>query len=154
MPIPGWAVPALFSALASVGAYHDVRFRTIPNWLNLAIAVLGIAATGLVAGIGAVPLSLAHFALALVIGMVVYALKMWGGGDAKFYAATAAWFSLRQFPSLIIAVSLAGLVLLVAWLVSSRLRRREPPKGLNAQLPYGLAIAAGGILTMVLSPLP
>jgi prepilin peptidase CpaA len=153
MPIPGWAVPALFSALASVAAYHDARFRTIPNWLNLAIAVLGIASTWLVGGTDAVPFSLAHFALALAIGMVAYALKMWGGGDAKFYAATAAWFSIRQFPSLIIAVSLAGLVLLAAWLFTSRLRRGEPSSGLKAQLPYGLAIATGGILTMVLSPL-
>jgi prepilin peptidase CpaA len=151
--IPAWAAPALFSVLASAAAYCDVRYRTIPNWLNLAIAVLGIAATWLVAGIDAVPFSLAHFALALVIGMVAFALKMWGGGDAKFYAATAAWFSLRQFPSLIIAVSLAGLVLLVAWLVSSRVRRRESSSGRKAQLPYGLAIAVGGIVTMVLSPL-
>jgi hypothetical protein len=43
--------------------------------------------------------------------------------------------------------------ILVAWLVSSRVRRRESSSGRKAQLPYGLAIAVGGIVTMVLSPL-
>lgn len=143
-----WALPALFMALASFAAYRDARFRTIPNWLNLLIAVLGVAATWWLAGAEGILPSLAHFALALAIGLLVYALKMWGGGDAKFYAATAAWFSLGEFPRLIMAVSLAGLVLLAGWIVIRRGWKPKDVGGGRAQLPYGVAIAAGGIITM------
>ena len=143
-----WVLGAVFAVLSVVAAYFDVRHRTIPNWLNGSIAVLGIVSVGLLDGMDGIPWSLAHLAAALAVGLVFYALKLWGGGDAKFYAASAAWFSLREFPGLIISISLAGMVLLIGWFLKARFFKRESASGLKGQLPYGVAIAAGGLLTM------
>jgi prepilin peptidase CpaA len=149
-----WVVPALFAALACTAGYRDVRYRTIPNSLNASLAVLGLGVSWYTGGGGGVAMAATHFALALAIGLAVYAMKMWGGGDAKFYAATAAWFPLRDFPSLLIAISLAGLLLLIGWFATKRFRRGESAAGLKGDLPYGLAVAAGGIVQMTLSTLP
>ena len=144
----GWVLAAIFAVLACTAAYYDVRFRTIPNRLNAGIALLGLAVTWYTAGSDGLLWAALHLALALIIGIGVFALKMWGGGDAKFYAATAAWFSLREFPSLLITISLAGLVLLIGWFATRKLWQGESAFGLKGQLPYGLAIAAGGIVEM------
>jgi prepilin peptidase CpaA len=138
---------AVFSALSALGAWCDTRKRTIPNDLNVAMAILGIASVWFISG-GSDALSAAgHFLAALIGAIVLYALRLWGGGDAKFYAATAAWFPLRDAPGLLIAVALAGLALVFVWFVWKRLARAEPGNG-KSQLPYGVAIAAGGVLTM------
>jgi prepilin peptidase CpaA len=134
-----------FGCLALFGAYKDIRFRTIPNSFNVGLAIAGVAATWITAGDWATVLSIAHFAAALVLGMLLYDLGMWGGGDAKFYAASAAWFSLWDFVLLAVAISLAGFFLLIVWLVALQIRGRPTePKG-KMELPYGVAIAVGGL---------
>lgn len=146
---PQIALLALFVTLAGAGAYCDVRFRTIPNALNALAAIAGLCAVWLGQGTGPALWAAAHLALALLLGMLAFAARLWGGGDAKFYAALAAWFPLHDFPRLIIAISLAGFVLLLIWFVGRRLRGGDAARGPKAQLPYGVAIAAGGIVTMV-----
>ena len=141
------AAAVLFVCLATVGAYLDARTRTIPNALNAARAICGLAAVWLAAGGNAGALAAAHLAVALVLGMVIYALGMWGGGDAKFYAAAAAWFELTDAFRLVLSISLAGLVLVIGWFVTRRFRGRA--EGARSRdLPYGVAIAAGGIALM------
>ena len=145
---------ALLAALAGTAAYSDIRFRTIPNGLNGATALLGLASVGLTQGGAAAAWALAHLAVALILGMLAFSLRLWGGGDAKFYAAAAAWFPLRQFPLLIIAISLAGLALLIVWFAIGRIGRSHRPSELKKELPYGVAIAAGALVTMALAGLP
>jgi prepilin peptidase CpaA len=143
----GWILSALFAALALVAAFQDIRTRTIPNLLSLSLAILGLGAVLVIAGGAAALSSLAHFAVVLVAGMVLYALKMWGAGDAKFYAATAIWFPFSEAPRLILAISLSGVVLLAAWYVHGRMRRSADGTA-SGDLPYGVAIAAGGIIAI------
>jgi prepilin peptidase CpaA len=140
----------LFAAFALYGAYSDIRFRTIPNILNILMAAAGLGVLWYVSGGTAAALGLAHFAIALVAGMLLYALRMWGGGDAKFYAATAAWFELWDFPRLAVAISLAGLVLLIVWFGTRQIRRSPKPNTKRKELPYGVAIAIGGAGTLAL----
>jgi prepilin peptidase CpaA len=140
---------AVFSALALLGAFLDLRSRRIPNVLSVALAISGISATWLIGGAAAAGSAFLHLLIALVIGMVLYALKMWGGGDAKFYAGTAAWFTLDDLPRLFLSISLAGLVLLTVWFGSRRLARRGAPSDRGGELPYGVAIAAGGLVILV-----
>lgn len=142
----GWAGIALFAALGLAAAYSDARFRTISNALTVPMTLMGLTMAWSTGGLAAAGSAVEHFALALLIGIAAFAGKLWGGGDAKFYAATAAWFSLSAFPRLIMAISVAGLVLVVVWLAFARLRggRRSKP----AHVPYGIAIAAGGIIAM------
>ena len=137
----------LFACLAAVGAYMDARTRTIPNLLNALMAICGLAAVWLAAGANAGAWAAAHLAIALILGMVIYALGMWGGGDAKFYAAAAAWFELTDAFRLVLSISLAGLILVIGWFVTKRLRARA--EGVRSRdLPYGVAIAAGGVALM------
>lgn len=153
-PLQG-ALLAPFIALAGAGAYCDLRFRKIPNALNALVAGAGLCAVWLAQGAGSAAWAAAHLSVALVLGILAFAARLWGGGDAKFYAALAAWFPLSDFARLIIAISVAGLLLLLGWFVGTRLRRSATRTGDKAQLPYGVAIAAGGIVTMaaaVLAP--
>ncbi len=139
----------MFTALALAGAVFDIRARRIPNALSATIAIAGITATW-VSGGGEIALSaVGHLLIALAIGMAIYALGMWGGGDAKFYAGTAAWFTLARFWELMLAISLVGLALIVVWFTVRRLLSLPLERGRRGELPYGVAIAAGGIAIMV-----
>ena len=142
MPIE-LVIPLLFAALALYGAYSDVRTRTIPNALNALMAIAGLAALWFSSGATAAAHGLAHLAIALAAGMLIYALGMWGGGDAKFYAASAAWFQVWDFPRLALSIAIAGLVLLIVWFGARQLRGTA--KQDKKELPYGVAIAVGGI---------
>lgn len=144
-------------ALAALtAAWLDLRRRIVPNWLCAATALGGLAFSYATGGPTIAALALAHAVIALLIGMVLFALRLVGGGDAKFYAATAAWFSFAQGFKLLLAVALAGLVLtLVVWWPLRRrraARSHEVMEGGEALLmvPYAVAIGAGGVLTLLL----
>ncbi|WP_417818943.1 A24 family peptidase [Tritonibacter scottomollicae] len=97
-----------------------------------------------------------HFAIALVAGMGLFAMGWIGGGDAKLYASCALWFDLAAAPVLVFCITMAGLILLLAMLVTRRFRKRrirpgpfeEPDAKKSLQMPYGVAIAAGSIFTI------
>jgi prepilin peptidase CpaA len=141
----------LYSGLAMFAAVSDIRTRAIPNYLNAIIALGGLASVLILGGTGAALSATGHFAVALAIGLLVYALGMWGGGDAKFYAASSAWFALSELPRLVVGISLGGLLLLIVWFTIHRLSGKAVR---NTKLPYGVAIAAGGIVTMVWLAVP
>ena len=138
---------------ASMGAWLDATKRRLPNWLSL---VTGLAGLGFVtAQSGAVQLAwaAAHAAIALLVGMALFRMQWIGGGDAKFYAACAAWFPLQDGLLLLVSVSLAGLLLVFGWFGYRQLRRvrDDASKGKLGMVPYGLAIAAGAIITGVMA---
>ena len=68
-----------------------------------------------------------------------------GGGDVKLLAAGALWLGAAALGPFLLATVLAGGVLAVAFLLAGLLRRRAAGAA-AASLPYGIAIAAGGIL--------
>lgn len=149
-PIAGTAVLA---ACAVCAAYLDVRYRRLPNWLALVTAIAGLAFVGLEQGAPAVPWAAGHALIALVVGALLFRFGIIGGGDAKFYAGCAAWVVLQEGLRLLLIVSLAGLVLVLVWFTIKRIRRvtSEAGKGVYAQVPYGVAIAAGAMIDRVFS---
>jgi prepilin peptidase CpaA len=64
-----------------------------------------------------------------------------GGGDVKMLAALALWLPLDGGVKLLVIMSLAGGVLTMVMLL--RHRAQKPGK---LEIPYGVAIAFGGIL--------
>lgn len=139
------------------GAFSDVRTRRLPNWLALALLVTGIAyayvSTGSWAETG---MHAAHAGIALLAGMALFAAGFLGGGDVKFYAGLASWFPLSQGTNLLIWVAMLGGAFTLLWLIikSVRPKNTAAQDPVFAKFPYGLAIAAGGIvmaLTTVLS---
>lgn len=150
---PGLAYIPVLVLLAGTGAYHDWRYRRLPNVLCLATYAGGIGFAFLLHDISWVATATLHSILALLVGMALFSRGWIGGGDAKFYAALAVWFPLSASWLLILSVSLAGLLLLLIWYP---LRRRFAP-GMAAgtvqpdflKLPYGVAIAVGAVAATV-----
>lgn len=151
------ASKAAYVAILMLAAYSDARRFTIPNIYPLLLLLLGA-----IAWFAGFPFSaplwshLLHFAIALGIGMLLFHFGWFGGGDVKLYAAVALWFALSNGLFLLLVVSLSG-VMLVALVAVLRLgltafSRADRTKGsfMKRRIPYGLAIAAGGIASMLL----
>lgn len=135
----------LLAGLAGFGAWTDITNRHLSNWLSLATLVAGLV----FAAIGGTPSDflshLGHFAVALAIGLALFAGGVWGGGDGKFYAAVAAWFPISLFFNLIFAISMVGLAMLIVMLIKSRGRLfRKDTRG----VPYGVAIGMGALVAL------
>ena len=133
----------LLAVMLFAATFHDLRSRTIPNGLNLAIALLAIPywwAVGLALWpdaalqIGVAALVFAAFAGAFALGAM-------GGGDVKLVAAVALWLPWQGVIVMLVLMSLAGGVLTLAMVARHRLARRES----RLEIPYGVAIAFGGL---------
>ena len=115
-----WALLAILAVLLLVASWGDLKARTIPNGLNLAIALLAFPfwwATGLpfwpdaALQIGVAALVFALFAGAFAIGAM-------GGGDVKLIGALALWLPWQAVLVLVI-MSLAGGALTAAMLIAT-----------------------------------
>ena len=132
--------------LCLVAGWLDYRYRRLPNWLCAVTALAGLGTTAYFGGMAVTGNHALHLVAALVVGMGLFRLGMIGGGDAKFYAAGAAWYPLDRAMPLLLTVSLAGLVLFLAWFVVRRIQRKPiMAKSTDPfdRLPYGIAIALG-----------
>ena len=136
------ALIAILAAMLIVAATGDLRTRTIPNWLNGAIALSPIPCRlesgvsvwrDMTIQVGVALAVFGHFALAFYLGAM-------GGGDVKLVAALALWLPLGAVIKLLVIMSIAGGVLTVAMLVRHRLAK----SGKELEIPYGVAIAFGG----------
>ena len=147
---------AVFPALVITAALRDVTTYTIPNWISVAlIAAFPLAALAQGLPLQTLGLHLAIGVAALVVGMVMFALRWIGGGDAKLFAAAALWLG---WPAVLtylgitgiaggaLAVGLLGLrsPLLRGYVLSGPAwftRLAEP----GENVPYGVAIAIGAL---------
>lgn len=147
-----WAAIAALFVTGSYAIWSDVRSRRLPNLLCLLVAVSGLAFSLYSGGLGMAGSGLAHGAAALVVGALLFGFGIVGGGDAKYYAASATWYPIGQAASLLLYVSLIGLILFMAWFAVRRLRGIKIAKGATVdsdKFPYGVAIALGSLSTMV-----
>jgi len=157
------ALAVIFPALVIVAALKDVTSYTIPNRIPLAL-VAAFPAAALAAGLpaGDIGLHLGVGLAALVLGMVMFALRWIGGGDAKLFAAAALWLGWPAAASYATWTALAGggLALSLLALRSGYLKpyvvtgpawfSRLAETGEN--VPYGVAIAAGALAAFPASP--
>ena len=144
---------AVLAAFAAAAAWTDIRQRRISNWLCLACALAGLAIALWLGGMSALGWHTAHMIVALVIGMVLFAIRAIGGGDGKFYAAVAAFFPLQQSLLLGAAIGIFGGILLLVFIVWRRTLGRkltETGDRVFAKLPYGVAIGAGALALAIL----
>lgn len=150
---PALSIPfAVLAILAAAGAWLDWRYRLLPNWLCAIVLAAGL---GLVLARGGAPdviPHLIHAAVALLVGMALFAGGLIGGGDAKFYAALAAWFPLSDGFRLLLLVGLAGMVLTIGLWATVWRRKADYPEdtGNVRTVPYGVAIGAGALFGTVL----
>ena len=152
-----WILIAL-AGLLVFAALQDIASMRISNLFPIAI----IALFGLWIGVEGFPNNGwengVHFAIALAAGVGLFAMGWIGGGDAKLYASCALWFDLAAAPALVFWITMTGLILLLAMLVTRRFRKRrarpspfdDPDTKKSLQMPYGVAIAVGTIITIYL----
>jgi prepilin peptidase CpaA len=129
-------------------AVQDFRTQTISNAWPLVIILLFFAAFPFGVIPGTLGSHLLHFALALAVGMGLFALGWFGGGDAKLYAAAALWFALDRAVYLLLCVVIAGAVLALVHIGIRLLRRpgEGRARGIkDGKIAYGVAIALGAM---------
>lgn len=102
-------VPAMLLA-----CWCDYRAHRVPNWLNGALAVTGLAVHAAWGGWN----GLAHSATGLIAGLapllVLWMMRGMGAGDVKFMAALGAWLGPTLTLYALAAGGLAGGVMAVA----------------------------------------
>jgi prepilin peptidase CpaA len=156
-------------------AGYDLRFRRIPNWLNLAGLSMGLILNGLLLHWTGLLDSGCGLMLAVIVYLPLYLLSALGAGDVKLMAAIGAIAGPRDWLYIFLATCLAGGVLgfcvavakrrlnetllNTSSLASSLLHFRAPrmtvpslsvgdPNALK--LPHGFSIAVGAITFLLL----
>jgi leader peptidase (prepilin peptidase) / N-methyltransferase len=129
----------------------DLRHGIIPDWLNLAIATIGLARAGILDGW---PMALSAAAEGILTGAIVWLLR-WlyfrlrqrqglGLGDVKLLAAAAIWVGIAGVPMLLLIASLTALAAAgVLHLACEKLTRQSA-------LPFGPFLALGLLATLAL----
>ena len=145
------ALLALLAVLLVVAAVIDVRTFTISNGLNATVALLAPLfwwSTGMTLWPDAA-IQVAVAAAVFVALAATFYMGMMGGGDVKLAAALALWFSPIATLKFLVVMSLAGGVLTLIVLLIHK-KRANPPtvegeKPARPEVPYGVAIAIGGL---------
>ena len=180
--LPLFACFAALMTLLFLAALTDLRERRIPNWLNAGVAALYpvylLLSPVPVAWSGAVAVSL----LVGLVGLMLFARELIGGGDVKLIAAISLWAGVDNFALFALVTTLTGGVVGCAslwyWRWSPLIQAHlagfglaagggrsaapvpatdQPEPGAPAAaalsapatLPYGIAIAAGGVAVIV-----
>jgi prepilin peptidase CpaA len=154
--------------ILAVIAYRDVRTRRIPNALSLATAILGLLRIMLVHDPVAAGHTLAAAAAIFVAAFLLFWYGAIGGGDAKLTAATALLVGYHDLFSFLFLMSVCGGALALVMLARDWLRLQlwppsqragtPPPTEIveriaapsRSTVPYGVAIAAAGVVTLIL----
>lgn len=151
-------------AVLVAASLHDIIARTVPNWMAVVVALLGLAlraATSTLLG------GLLAGALVFVAAAIIWRRGWMGGGDVKLIAAAALVMPPHDVLNYIVAVTLAGGMLAVIYLLARRVvpiaSNLPKPRGLLARamraecwrirrggpLPYACAIAIGGLFILL-----
>jgi prepilin peptidase CpaA len=140
----------LIALLVGAACQDALKFRISNRWV-IAIALLFIPFAYFAALGSTITWHLAHFGLALAGGIGLFALGWLGGGDAKLYAALALWFPLEWSVQLLVAVAFAGCAEMLLYLAFGRYlsQGEQPSSWRTRRIPYGVAIAVGGILMIL-----
>ncbi len=149
---------AIYAAAAGITAWlmlHDAATFRLPNW---AVGTLGLlypfwVLTG--TDYATFPWSVLIASLVLVVGMLLFSVRLLGAGDAKFMAAGFLWVGPSQslwffFLFALLGGALSLFLLLLRPVLDKRVPARWLPRILRRRQPvaYGLAIGGGLLLVM------
>lgn len=150
---PAWCLVLLAILLVAAGLQDLARLK-ISNLFVLAVAALAVVAAVVMGPGWGLWQNLVVGAFLLVAGLPMFAAGKLGGGDVKLFAASGLWFDLLHGFYMVLAVLLAGGVL-AATLITVRMiagkprrTRTHPLVARGAGIPYGVAIAAGVLLSV------
>ncbi len=146
----------LFAAALVWGATSDLLWLRIPNWVVVTIAALYpiyvMSTAQPVAWQGALVVA----GLVFAIGFALYSFRLLGGGDVKLLAAVALWAGPVQITAFMISTAIIGgllaivattpLRLLLPYMAAATRVDVDMRQLVKLQIPYGVAIAAGGLI--------
>jgi prepilin peptidase CpaA len=148
-------------ALFVTAAYGDVKTLRIPNLLVAAVAVLGLFRLIVIGDLSVALYTVGASLLVLVVTFLLFWQGLCGGGDAKLLPATALLVGYHDLLNFLVLISLCGALVSLALLATRRgalfslvIRFIHGPSGqpqekLQLVVPYGTAIAAGAIGTLL-----
>ena len=159
-------LPALlilaFAAIVAATAASDLATMTIPNWMSIALVLL-FPVAAMSAGLPwtQIALHLGVGILIFILGYVLFALHILGGGDVKVIAAVSVWTGASALIPFTYAMCIAGGALALILLGARKLASPGPnhPAYLNRLLdpargaPYAVAIAAGAYFSLPAQPI-
>jgi prepilin peptidase CpaA len=147
-----WAVLLLFCLVLAIAGASDVKVRRIPNWTILAVIGL-FAAWWLVGPSVSLASALGAALIMFVTSCGLYFFRIVGAGDSKLVTVVALFVGISRLPQFIVYMSLAGGALALCLLAMEPTRAlvmlQMRGKGrMDRGVPYGVAIAAGGLVTI------
>ncbi|HEU4828766.1 MAG TPA: A24 family peptidase [Gemmatimonadales bacterium] len=161
------ATTIVFVAAMGMAAVSDLRSRRIPNRLTAGSLVLALVLRG-ITGLGPLLDGLAGAGLALAVGLLLFVLGGFGGGDAKLLVVVGAFLGFEPTVGALLLIGVLGgllgtfeavrrrAILPAAYNAAGMMRRwvsfgrrgegrtLESPGALA--VPYGLAIATGAVI--------
>jgi prepilin peptidase CpaA len=156
-PVMSYLALLFFPLAMALAASSDLLTMRISNRLVLVlVAGFFLIALAVNLPLQQVAMHVAAALTALAVGFALFALRWIGGGDAKLAAATTLWLGFGlSLPYLLYAAALGGVLTLCILML-----RRIPLTPLIARwewlerlhdkksgVPYGIALAAAGLLT-------
>jgi prepilin peptidase CpaA len=159
---PAFIFALTLTLLLLIAMVTDGAHYIIPNWLNGMIALLYPLMLFMVPGAENVVWmeALYGFGAVFIVGYLLFAFNIMGGGDVKLFSALALWagFGLTALKFLIYAAIIGGLLtllLLLGRLVVASLWgvlkiKADIPRLLSfgEPVPYGIAIAIGFLIEL------
>ena len=155
-------------AILAIIAYGDMHTRRIPNALAVAIAVLGLVRMILDHDLVAAGHTLAAAAAVFAVAFLLFSRGIVGGGDAKLVAAMALLIGYQDLFGFLLLTSICGGALALAilardkfrprfWILSRPARKPSATQAIGCiaaparrTVPYGVAIAAAGVIMLIL----
>lgn len=134
---------ALLATMLVWIAVVDIRTYTISDRINASIALLA-PLYWWSAGVPLWPDAAIRIGVAVLVFMlfaIAFYINAMGGGDVKLAGALALWFTPYDTLRLIVFMSLAGGLLTLIVVGIHRFRKKQG----RPEVPYGVAIAAGGL---------
>jgi prepilin peptidase CpaA len=144
-------------------AVSDLWTMTIPNFISVA-AVVGFLLLAPLAGLAwpVIGMSLVAALLVFAVCFALFAFGIMGGGDAKLLTATALWFGYDpSLPIFLVTVAYIGGALTLLMLLLRTQAHSVMAIGIKLpaslttekKIPYGIAIAIGGFMTLQQAPI-
>jgi prepilin peptidase CpaA len=153
-------VSAAATVVFLIASYHDIRHRSIPNSLPIAVAMVAVVKWLLISQMAAAAWAAAAAAAVFVATAILFAIGWIGGGDVKLVTAAVFLLGAPATPRFVLLMALIGGVIALLILIAHGLRRRRIGRGPDVTsvaseaptIPYGVAIAAAAIVMMALDP--
>jgi Flp pilus assembly protein protease CpaA len=132
-----------------VAAYGDIKTLRIPNALVIAVAILGLFRLIVIGDLSLALYTVGASVMLLTVTFLLFWRGLFGGGDAKLIAAAALLVGYHDLIGFLFTMSICGALVSLAVLVT-HWRSEKPQLKAKLAVPYGVAIATAGGVTLFL----